>query len=1294
MASGTYQQPSPGATQSAESERFVVGQLARAGRYLKMMELFGSLMVLGIGVLLFLLAVVVVDAWVFELGFWARLVVLMVLAAGSLAYFALVMLPLLVHRINPAYAARTIEKSEPALKNSLINFLSFRTHRGEVHQVVYDALEQRAAVDLSHTQVESVVNHTRLVRIGYVLAGLLVVCGLYTVLSPKKPFATLQRILAPSAEIARPSVVQILDVDPGDATVFHSDRVKVSARVEGLPSDTPVTLYYSTADGKTVDVAVQMALDGTRYTAELPPNKDGLAGGGIQQDARYRIVAGDARTPEYRLHMLPAPRMNVTGVEYDYPDYTRLPDRIADGEADIQAPEGTRVTIRARANQPIKAAYIELNPLPDENPIRSPRLPNTVPMQASEAEAHGTILLDLQADRLKPRHHSYQVRFVTEAGHRSRQPTVHRIEVTRDLEPEVEILSPKRNHIQVPVDGRQTIEVRAIDPDYGLSRVALKATVRDEALLDQALLEDAAGKTGQVVRSYEFVPAALRLEAGTRVMLWATAADNRTAPAHGMPEPNVARTENYLIEIVAAERPRGDAATPPEMEKSEPSESTTGESMGEKSSEGSREGSRDGSGGEGSKSSAGETSEGSNTESGGGGEGSSGGSSGMGDTSESGGGGNSGNKSEGASEGSRGGGESGDGSGASGAQGESSEGSEGGSASSEGAASGERTEPLHDGEVFERAMEHQKEKNGGGSDSSDGAGAENSNTDGSDGGNNNSQNANGSNAGQNNAGQNNGGDQNSGGAQNNGGANNGGQKDEGQKNDGQNSGGQNSGGQNSAGQNNAGQNSGGANNGNNSPMPGGEKPGSQGSAGQGGNQQPMPGEGQPGEGQPGEGQSGNAGQNSAGQENAGQNNAGSQGNPSEGGGESGSQSSGSQGDMKDPQGGGSQQPSGGTQGGDMKQPSQSGSGGDQASGGSQQGEKPGDKPKPGEGGASGQNPVQPKPGSGGSGGSEPMNGQQNPSGGEGSTPMEGGTQKSGAGQQGAGDGGRQPGEGNAGGGQSSDEGSGSAPEKGSGETSGRGGTESQPTGRTGDSKQGDGSGGNASGNKQPGASGQGGNQGEGGGQSSTEQTQNADPSQAPERPDGERPNSEVKDESGSSGASRTSSGASGSNTSKSGDSSGTSRPSGAGSPSSGKGNAGSNPRPKAPEGEAPEADKANLEYTKQATDLALEYLKDQKSKPDPELLEKLNMTEKELAEFVDRWEAMKSKSREGDAAGRDYTDALRSLGLRPGQDVRRSVGAADDQVFGADSGARSEPPPGYAEQFRYFKSGRAGGDRE
>ena len=36
------------------------------------------------------------------------------------------LLPLFIHRINPVYAARAIERSKPSLKNSLINFLLLR----------------------------------------------------------------------------------------------------------------------------------------------------------------------------------------------------------------------------------------------------------------------------------------------------------------------------------------------------------------------------------------------------------------------------------------------------------------------------------------------------------------------------------------------------------------------------------------------------------------------------------------------------------------------------------------------------------------------------------------------------------------------------------------------------------------------------------------------------------------------------------------------------------------------------------------------------------------------------------------------------------------------------------------------------------------------------------------------------------------------------------------------------------------------------------------------------------------
>ena len=43
------------------------------------------------------------------------------------------------------YVAHSIEQGQPDLKNSLVNFLFLRGDSHPVHQVVYDALEKRAA---------------------------------------------------------------------------------------------------------------------------------------------------------------------------------------------------------------------------------------------------------------------------------------------------------------------------------------------------------------------------------------------------------------------------------------------------------------------------------------------------------------------------------------------------------------------------------------------------------------------------------------------------------------------------------------------------------------------------------------------------------------------------------------------------------------------------------------------------------------------------------------------------------------------------------------------------------------------------------------------------------------------------------------------------------------------------------------------------------------------------------------------------------------------------------------------
>jgi hypothetical protein len=137
------------------------------------------------------------------------------------------------------------------------------------------------------------------------------------------------------------------------------------------------------------------------------------------------------------------------------------------------------------------------------------------------------------------------------------------------------------------------------------------------------------------------------------------------------------------------------------------------------------------------------------------------------------------------------------------------------------------------------------------------------------------------------------------------------------------------------------------------------------------------------------------------------------------------------------------------------------------------------------------------------------------------------------------------------------------------------------------------------------------------------------------------------------------------------------------------------PQSQTPPPPVPEGAQVNLEYARKATDLALETLKDQKSNPDSELLEKLGWTEEDLQRFLARWEAMKRAASQegaaGDEAKRTLRDTLESLGLRPSNSgLRRGQTDSDEQRALRDSGHRTAPPPEYQKQFEaYLKRGQA-----
>ena len=1148
MATGTTNTTSQKSAALGKTERFIERQLGKTRLQVRLIDLASGLMTLMTGVLLYLLTWAVVDHWLWPLGFGGRWLAFALLLGGSAYYLLVVVVPLLFRPINPIYAARAIEQAEPTLKNSLINFLFFRTERTAVADQVYSALQDRAASDLHRVAIDTVVDRSQAIMVGYVLAGVLALAAAYKILSPKDPFQSVARVATPWAEIARPSRVQIQDVQPGDAEVFQGESVTVSAAVKGHADQ--VLLSYSTTDGEVDNLPIAMRPTGIgdRFECSLP-----AAGSGLKQDATYQITAGDATSATFRLRVSPAPNITVAQVEYDYPAYVKRAPETIDGQGDLKGVEGTRVTIHTRANHPIRTAYIEFDPGTEPATVNGNRLP----MDVKEQAASQTFVLKLKPNRKGPEHAAYQLRFTTVSGRENTQPTLHQIAVTPDLAPEVEILTPTKVAMELPLDAVQPIEVRGLDPDFGLTLLRLQSVRGNSELFSEALFADQTGALGQTMRKFDFRPRDLGLEVGDRVIYWVTAEDNRLAPGSDSPEPNQTRTREY--EFLIMPPLKGDDANSGENEgdpsKRPPNE--PGKNAGERASEqpsdqtppreqprpqepeGSKE--QPEKGGEQSSSSGAPQPQT-------GAEGSQQNAEGN-PSSDSGGG-----RQQGAGQP---------------MPGQSSEGQQAGgntpqdstaSGSTQDSASNTPRQPLHDGEVIEKTLDRMRQQAGETNDQGQGEPQPGESA----------ENAPAANPNQ-------------------------------------------------------------PTNGGNSKSPAGSSHNESGS----GQSQDKPEFGDQQESsqtksdpqQPGQGAKHSDANQGAGAQQQGATGEGGQ----------------SQKNGAEPDRGQKPKPPGPT---DMRK-KDPGAADNGDSGAGQNSEETTNA-----GSVEAENRDRPKSQPPDSSEPQPQDDpgftkdkKQSDSKGQSSG------DRSGGGKKGPGQGANQAGNDSAGQNNAADDGAGKAAEAGNGETSNAPGQKQRTDGQTGSAGNEEGAG---SGSRSDPSGNQPGN---------TEQPQQSPPSDKNQDAD-ERQPSESSQSSAQPG--------------------GQGVATGGGLPSDNSAAAIDKQL------EVPPGDGANLEYARRATNLVLEYLKDQQDNPDPELLKELGWTEQELTDFVKRWQQLKQAAAEDQAGSRELDNSLRSLGLQPQRDRRRQGTTRNDEVRGLrDSGSQSAPPPAYRDLFDAFKKGAA-----
>ena len=368
MASGTLPPFLPsvdGQGQADPYEALIDQRLQKTRRQVKGVEISATLIGMLAVTLAYLLVAAVADQWLIPggLGPWGRSLLFLLLAAGLGYYFLWQrLLPLLMHRINPIFAAQVIERSRPSLKNSLINFLFLRRDRedaahDDLRRRVYIGLQRTAAAEVAQVEVEAAVDRIQVIRLGYLLAGVLLVACIYLLFSPKNPLVSFSRVILPWADIRPPTRVTISEVAPGDTVAYQGDQLAVTAEIHGLKTDEPVTLYYTTADHQSVDQAVAMTLPegGYRHSGKLPPGDLEL-----QQDLSYYLAAGDCKTPLYHVKVETALSIDVRQVDYRFPAYTGMAPKTVRSLANLNAIEGTRVTLHAKANQEIQQASVEL----------------------------------------------------------------------------------------------------------------------------------------------------------------------------------------------------------------------------------------------------------------------------------------------------------------------------------------------------------------------------------------------------------------------------------------------------------------------------------------------------------------------------------------------------------------------------------------------------------------------------------------------------------------------------------------------------------------------------------------------------------------------------------------------------------------------------------------------------------------------------------------------------------------------------------------------------------------------
>ncbi len=427
----------------AKYETLVETRLAQARGRIRALDLTAAFLGLLIATMAFGLVMALVDRW-FHLSALVRQIAFCVYGVAALAYLGRVIAWPLFRRVNPYYAALQVEHTLPAAKNSVVNWLDLRQHN--LPPAIRGAVSHRAAVDISHVDLDEAVSPRRALWLGGAAVGLFLAVLAMALFGPG-----LGRVFQPFSPSNRTEIT-VVKPEGGNATVSVGRAVSFEVSVQGRRPDSLRFLYRYEQSVPYEERPMELGDSFGQWVITMPAFE-------VRNGFWYKVAGGDAETEEYRVQVRPTPLITGFEVTYHHRPYTHLPD-VSSDDPNLKGIRGTKVQVLARTNRKIRfhESGLVFADTTKDSIHAEPVAGNPQAMQFP---------LVLEKDG------SYQIQFTSDEGEKSTDPIPYSIKVQPDNPPGVVLTKPEQEMISLPVNELLLLEGFASD-DFGVTGFVLQ----------------------------------------------------------------------------------------------------------------------------------------------------------------------------------------------------------------------------------------------------------------------------------------------------------------------------------------------------------------------------------------------------------------------------------------------------------------------------------------------------------------------------------------------------------------------------------------------------------------------------------------------------------------------------------------------------------------------------------------------------------------------------------------------------------------------------------------------------